>query len=28
LSGVTELREDIRKKEEDRYLRQLYGSLP
>jgi aminopeptidase N len=28
LSGVTELRDDIRNKEEDRYLRQLYGSLP
>ncbi|MBR9999665.1 MAG: M1 family metallopeptidase [Cyclobacteriaceae bacterium] len=28
LTGVRELREDIRKQEEDRYLRQLYGSLP
>jgi aminopeptidase N len=28
LSGVPELREDIRKKEEDKYLQQLYGSLP
>jgi aminopeptidase N len=28
LSGVAELRKDIREKEDDRYLRQLYGSLP
>lgn len=28
LSGVPELREDIRKHEGDDYLRQLYGSLP
>jgi aminopeptidase N len=28
LSGVPELREDIRDHEEDDYLRQLYGSLP
>ncbi len=28
LSGVPELREDIRQHEEDDYLRQLYGSLP
>ena len=28
LSGVPELRQDIREHEEDDYLRQLYGSLP
>ena len=28
LSGVSELREDIRMQEEDKYLRQLYESLP